>query len=85
MPREDGAIIIGATQVASTLMCPHCGNHFLSFARSGARRTWCLKCAAVTCGDPKCDPCAPFEARLERAEGKRTRYDDAIIESGFLL
>jgi hypothetical protein len=40
---------------------------------------------AVTCGQPKCDHCAPIEARLDFAEGKKTRYDDVILESGFIL
>jgi hypothetical protein len=40
---------------------------------------------AVTCGNPRCDACAPVEARLDFAEGKKTRYDDVIVESGFIL
>lgn len=78
--REHGGILIEGQQVASTLMCPHCGGHFESRPGSGKRRTFCLKCAAVTCGDPKCDPCVPLEARLDHAEGRKTRYDDVIKE-----
>lgn len=76
--REHGAIIIGSSQVASTLMCPHCGGHFESQPGSGARRTFCLKCAAVTCGAPACDPCVPIEARLDYVEGRKTKYDGLI-------
>lgn len=82
---EHGAVIVDGRQTGTTLACPHCGMHFLSFKGSGKRRTWCVKCAAVTCGEHKCDACAPFEARLEFAEGKRTTYDEAILESGFIL
>ncbi len=87
--REDGAILDGARQIATTLQCPHCGGHFDSFPGSGKRRTFCLKCCATTCGNPHCDVCVPAEARLEHAEGRRTKYDDEIrrltAEGGVLL
>jgi hypothetical protein len=35
---------------------------------------------AVTCGAKDCDACVPLEARLEHAEGAKTRYDDLIGE-----
>ncbi len=76
--REDGAVLLGTRQIATTLQCPHCGCHFDSFPGSGKRRTFCLKCSAVTCGNPHCDACVPTEARLEHAEGRRTRYGNEI-------
>ncbi len=78
MPHEHGAILIGSMQVASTLMCPHCGVHFELRPGSGKRRTFCGRCRAVTCGAHACDPCIPLEARLDHAEGRKTRYDELI-------
>jgi hypothetical protein len=75
---EHSGVIVDGQQVASLLQCPHCGGHFESRRGSGARRTFCLRCTAVTCGAPACDPCIPLEARLENAEGTKTRYDDVI-------
>jgi hypothetical protein len=66
-----GAFIIEGREVAHTLQCPHCGGHFVSRRGSGARRTFCLRCMAVTCGSPVCDPCIPFEIKLEAMEGRR--------------
>ena len=66
--QEHGAIILDGQQVASTLQCPHCGSHFVSRKGSGKRRTWCLRCNAVTCGQHTCDPCIPFEKRLDICE-----------------
>lgn len=83
--KEHGAFIVGGQQVASTLQCPHCGCHFESRPGSGARRTFCMRCSAVTCGAAACDPCVPFEARVEYVEGRRTRYDDLIRRYGTLL
>ena len=78
MAHEHGAILIGSVQVASTLMCPHCGSHFESRPGSGRRRTFCCRCQAVTCGAHACDPCIPIEARLDHVEGRKTRYDELI-------
>lgn len=77
---EHGGIILDGVQVSSTLQCPHCGGHFESRPGSGKRRTYCLHCAAVTCGNPACDPCIPIEARLDHAEGHKTLYEAAISE-----
>lgn len=63
-----GAVIMDGREVGNTLQCPHCGGHFVSRKGSGARRTYCLKCSAVTCGSLACDPCTPFERQLEAAE-----------------
>jgi ribosomal protein S27AE len=73
------AITVDGVEIAHSMQCPHCGNHFVSIRGSGKRRVWCGQCAAVTCGDPSCDAHIPFEARLDHAEGKRTRYTDLII------
>ena len=63
-----GAYIVDGQEVAYTMQCPHCGKHFVSIKGSGARRTFCLKCHAITCGDFACDHCKPFEKQLEEIE-----------------
>jgi hypothetical protein len=65
-----GIVIVDGKEVATTLQCPHCGGHFVSRKGSGHRRTFCLKCMAVTCGNPLCDPCRPFAAQLEQSQGR---------------
>jgi predicted RNA-binding Zn-ribbon protein involved in translation (DUF1610 family) len=60
--KPHGLVIVDGKEVAATLMCPHCGQHFISRKGSGHRRTFCLKCKAVTCGDFACDPCRPVAA-----------------------
>lgn len=58
--KPHGIVIVDGKEVAVTLQCPHCAAHFVSRKGSGHRRTFCLKCMAVTCGNPVCDPCRPF-------------------------
>jgi hypothetical protein len=74
--------------------CPHCGGHFLVgtghlgdarkvMGNAAQPRVFCQKCDRLTCGRPQCNPaiaCIPMEALLEHAEGKRTLYDDLIVE-----
>lgn len=55
-----GVIIVDGKEVATTLQCPHCSEHFISRKGSGHRRAFCMKCMAVTCGKLECDPCRPF-------------------------
>ena len=75
MPERNphGVIILDGQEVANTLMCPHCGMHFVSRRGSGARRGYCYHCAAVTCGNPACDGCRPLEKQLEAIERKATQ------------
>jgi hypothetical protein len=65
-----GVIIVNGQEVGCTLQCPHCGGHFRSVKGSGHRRTFCLKCQAVTCGSLACDPCRPFAADTGRLQGR---------------
>ena len=55
-----GLIFVNGREVAATLQCPHCGGHFVSRKGSGHRRTFCLRCKAVTCGAHACDSCRPW-------------------------
>lgn len=54
-----------------TRQCRHCGKHWLYQPGSGKRRGFCLKCMGLTCGEPECDPCVPYEARIELSEGAK--------------
>lgn len=78
---EDGGILIDGRQSASTLQCRHCGRHWKVQPGSGTTRGWCQRCSGPLCGQWDCvTECVPQEARLEYAEGTRTRYDDVIRE-----
>lgn len=63
-----------------TQQCPHCGGHFRIVPGSGTRRTFCTRCARVTCGNPMCDACIPIEAQIEHWQGENNRYTDLIKE-----
>lgn len=72
VPKPHGTLIItdgnGVTTHADTLRCCHCQRVWVVMRGSGIRRGFCTKCAAVTCGAPECDPCAPWEKQLEGLE-----------------
>lgn len=68
--KPHGIVIVNGQEVASTLQCPHCGAHFISRKGSGHRRTFCMRCMAVTCGKFECDPCRPFAAECEMSQGR---------------
>src|ERR1700680_2968789 len=68
--KASGAILIDGEETAHTLQCPHCNSHFISRQGSGARRGFCTNCMAVTCGNPTCDACVPFEKKMEQLEAK---------------
>lgn len=81
MRNEDGAILIGDQQVASTRQCKHCGSHEVCVPGSGKERGVCLKCGGFVCGRPECmTACIPFEAWLDHKAGKQTKYAEQIIE-----
>lgn len=72
--RPHGAIVVDGHQIADTIQCCHCGSHFVSVKGSGIDRGFCMLCKAVTCGKKECDPCYPFEKRMEDFEsGKLQR------------
>lgn len=68
--KPHGIIFYNGKEVATTLQCPHCMAHFISRKGSGHRRTFCMKCMAVTCGDLACDPCKPFAAEFQQNQGR---------------
>ena len=66
-----GVIYINGQEVASTLQCPHCGGHFISRKGSGIRRSFCMRCEAVTCGAAACmNGCTPFAAELQMNQSR---------------
>ena len=66
-----GVIVIDGQEVASTLQCPHCGQHFVSSKGSGATRSFCMVCKGVTCGGQDCLNHETWQAKLERMERGR--------------
>jgi len=75
--KPSGTILMDGKEVGHTMQCKHCGNHYLSIRGSGRRRGFCMFCFGVTCGRAQCDPCIPFEAKLEIVEGKRNVWKSA--------
>jgi hypothetical protein len=84
--KEHGGILVDGRQVASTLQCVHCNKHWVMRPGSGITRGWCLRCSGPLCGAKHCvETCVPFEALLDHAEGRRSRWTDTIIEEGLVL
>ena len=50
------------------LQCGHCNAHYPVQPGSGKTRGFCLVCYRATCGKPECNPCVPFERKLEMME-----------------
>lgn len=63
-----GVILIDGRQVADTKQCCHCGGHFKSVPGSGKTRGYCMNCNHITCGKPECNPCYPFEKKMDDLE-----------------
>ena len=66
--KPSGTIIIDNVEVAHTMQCCHCGKHFVSIKGSGKVRGFCMCCHKITCGARACDPCIPFEKKIEQIE-----------------
>lgn len=76
--RIAGAIVVDGQQVAETLQCCHCGQHWERRPGSGTLRGYCMKCNSVLCGQPACmKNCKPFEKWLEEVE----KADKVNLES----
>jgi len=63
-----------------TMQCVHCGAHWITAPGSGRRRGFCTRCNGLTCGAEACNPCVPYEARLEIEEGAHTPLARAYLE-----
>ena len=71
--KPSGHILMDGQEIAQTIQCCHCGGHFVSIKGSGKVRGFCMCCHKITCGDPKCNPCVPFEKKLDDYEiGQRS-------------
>lgn len=74
--RAAGAILFDGgsqsewTVIGETLMCVHCGKHWMIQPGSGNERGFCLNCMGPTCGGQKCFDCVPMERMLEIMEAK---------------
>ena len=71
--RADGYGILASPEGTieyDTLQCCHCQAHYRVRPGSGKRRGWCARCAAATCGLPRCIPCRPFEKQLAAFEAR---------------
>lgn len=74
MPHPHGHVIIDGREVGDTCQCVHCGAHWLWIKGSGRKRGWCINCQGFTCGTRACDPCVPWEKKLDLYEaGKLTQ------------
>lgn len=78
--KPSGYILFDDQEVAHTLQCAHCNNHFVSIKGSGIKRGWCHKCSKPLCGAEPCMvTCVPFEAKLDAIDGgnglKSRRWD----------
>jgi hypothetical protein len=65
--RAGGVILMDGVSVADTVMCVHCGKHWISLPGSGRIRGWCFKCNGPFCG-PDCTECYPLQKRLDDYE-----------------
>lgn len=63
--------IAGELRRGDTLSCCHCGTMWVVAPGSGITRGYCVPCMKYTCGNPACDPCVPYERRLENIEAGR--------------
>lgn len=54
----------------ATIMCCHCGRHWVPRPGSGTVRGFCSRCNAFFCG-PDCMECIPVEQLLENIEAGR--------------
>ena len=62
-----------------TYQCCHCNRHYEREVGKGPP-AMCLMCNDPTCGRKKCDPCIPFEAKLEAMEGRRRFWKSLEIQ-----
>jgi hypothetical protein len=58
----------GTSKVMETYKCCHCQKHCIVNPGTGKRRGYCMRCNRKTCGDPACDPCHPWQKKLEEIE-----------------
>lgn len=62
-----------------TMMCCHCGKHWVRQVGSGTDRGFCMKCMQVTCGTKECDDCVPFEARIDLTDAYNEHITNRLL------
>ena len=62
-------------------ICCHCNVGIIVKPGSGRQRGYCWMCHHITCGAARCQPCVPWEAKLEAQEGTRQFWKG--LEIGF--
>lgn len=81
--------LTGNTYERETRQCSHCGRHWIFEPGSGKKRGYCYACNGLTCGADECNPCYPYEQRIEDMEkpSKKVKggslFDDKIQEIRF--
>lgn len=78
MRHQGGYIVCADGQEANTYECCHCNRHYVRKVGDGPQ-SWCTMCGAPRCDQAECDPCIPFEAKLEAWEGTRTFWHQMEI------
>ena len=83
---QNGVIIIGdresdRVREYATVMCRHCGRHWVPRPGSGRVRGWCQNCAGPVCG-PGCAACVPAGQYLDNIEAGRPADHRPIIVPG---
>lgn len=71
--KPSGSIVVDGKEVATTIMCVHCGGHFVyrKFRKiiDGGGRYVCIKCGGDVCGKPACvAECLHIEKRIDLYE-----------------
>lgn len=58
----------GKPVTQATVMCAHCGRHWLWQPGSGRRRGFCTRCYGYTCGSEACDCCVSVDHLIDNLE-----------------
>lgn len=66
--KAKGYFVVDGVEMAATLQCCHCGGHFISIRGSKKVRGYCMSCCSITCGKKECDPCVPFQKKIDLFE-----------------
>ena len=57
------------------LACVHCTAQWYVKPGSGNKRGWCFMCAGPTCGAKACEPCIPFEKKIEMIVAREDLFE----------
>ena len=80
------AIEDGAKTEYDYQRCCHCQKHLRIIPGSGTIRGFCQRCNDVTCGKQGCQPCVPFQRRMDKEAAairqaiQRDRVRSALFE-----